>query len=64
MIIAIVAGVAVLAAAGIYVKNHGVAASLVAAKAEIAKIEAEVAAEEPVVKAKVLAVIARLKALL
>lgn len=57
--VAAAVGVAVLLA-----KYHTVSAATAAVKAEIVKIESEVVAAEPVVKAKVLSVVARVKALL
>lgn len=57
---------AVVVAGAVYLtkRYHTVKAAVAAVKAEIAKIEGEVVTEEAVAKAKVLAAVARLKALL
>jgi hypothetical protein len=60
----LVAGVAAVAVVALLVKYHTVAAATAAVKAEVAKIETEYTTEEAVVKAKVLAVVARIKALI
>jgi hypothetical protein len=58
MILAI-AAVAVVAAVGYAIYKHVTVAQV---KAEVAKIEAEAVALEPIVKAKVLAIVAALRA--
>lgn len=58
-VVAAAVGVAVLLK-----KYHTASAALAAVKAEAVKIEGEVVAAEPVLKAKVLSVVARVKALL
>jgi hypothetical protein len=64
MIFALAAVAAVVSVAVLLKKYHTASAATAAVKAEIAKIESEVVAAEPVMKAKVLSVVARVKALL
>jgi uncharacterized membrane protein YebE (DUF533 family) len=57
--------VAVLGGAGYFAyKHYGSSKVVSAVKAEVSKIESEAVAEEAAIKAKVLAVVARVKSLL